>query len=431
MRQRPEALDEHALRQALHGWGLADARLTYAPVGFGDYHWIAEPTGPTGPTGPTDPSRPASRAFITVVDLYAKEAERPAAEVAAGAPGAGRATETAPPTHAALTPEATQATQATQAAPAPVTARAASSHSTRPATSHPPHAASSHPPHAASSHPPHAASSHPPHAASSHPPHPAFTTLRSALDTAAALRAGPCGEAVVAPLPSADGERVRRVDARYAVSVFPYESGVAGEFGRWRSAAERHRVLDLLATLHRSPVPAGAVHLPPHLSARGALERALADVRGPWRGGPYAEPARALVLRGGDALRGRLAEFDGLLAEVAGRGAAPVVTHGEPHAGNVLFAGDRPRLVDWDTVGLAVPERDLWLVAEGPADLDRYARASGREPDPAALALYALRWELEDVAAYLDWFRAPHERTADTEVAWAGLSGTVRALLAR
>lgn len=388
MRQRPEALDEHALRQALHGWGLADARLTYAPVGFGDYHWIAEPTGPTGPTGPTDPSRPASRAFITVVDLYAKEAERPAAEVAAGAPGAGRATETAPPTHAALTPEATQAAQA---APAPVTARAASSH----------------------------------------PPHPAFTTLRSALDTAAALRAGPCGEAVVAPLPSADGERVRRVDARYAVSVFPYESGVAGEFGRWRSAAERHRVLDLLATLHRSPVPAGAVHLPPHLSARGALERALADVRGPWRGGPYAEPARALVLRGGDALRGRLAEFDGLLAEVAGRGAAPVVTHGEPHAGNVLFAGDRPRLVDWDTVGLAVPERDLWLVAEGPADLDRYARASGREPDPAALALYALRWELEDVAAYLDWFRAPHERTADTEVAWAGLSGTVRALLAR
>ncbi|MFT2015079.1 phosphotransferase [Streptomyces sp. 796.1] len=378
MRQRPEALDEHALRQALHGWGLADARLTYAPVGFGDYHWIAETTDPAGPTGPAEPNRPAPRAFITVVDLYAKTGEQPAEEV-----------------------------------------------------SHPTHAASSHPTHAASSHPTHAASCHPTHAASCHPTHPAFTTLRSALSTAAALRAGPCGEAVVAPLPSAAGELVRRVDARYAVSVFPYESGVAGEFGRWRSAAERHRVLDLLATLHRSPVPAGAVRLSPHLSARGALERALADARRPWHGGPYAEPARALVLRGGDALRGRLAEFDGLLAEVAGRGAAPVVTHGEPHAGNVLFAEDRTRLVDWDTVGLAVPERDLWLVAEGPADLDRYARASGREPDPAALALYALRWELEDVAAYLDWFRAPHERTADTEVAWAGLSGTVQALLAR
>ena len=39
-----------------------------------------------------------------------------------------------------------------------------------------------------------------------------------------------------------------------------------------------------------------------------------------------------------------------------------VVTHGEPHAGNVMRRSDgRHLLVDWDTVAVAPPERDLWM----------------------------------------------------------------------
>jgi spectinomycin phosphotransferase len=40
-----------------------------------------------------------------------------------------------------------------------------------------------------------------------------------------------------------------------------------------------------------------------------------------------------------------------------------VVTHGEPHPGNILRAAGGLYLIDWDTVGLALPERDLWMVA--------------------------------------------------------------------
>jgi spectinomycin phosphotransferase len=41
-----------------------------------------------------------------------------------------------------------------------------------------------------------------------------------------------------------------------------------------------------------------------------------------------------------------------------------LVTHGEPPPGNILRAAGKLRLIDWDTAGLALPERDLWSVAE-------------------------------------------------------------------
>lgn len=107
-----------------------------------------------------------------------------------------------------------------------------------------------------------------------------------------------------------------------------------------------------------------------------------------------------------------------------------MVTHGEPHPGNVLRAGDRRLLVDWDTVGLAVPERDLWLVAEGPQDLARYADAAGREPDPVGLRLYRLRWYLEDLAIYFEDFRRAHGDTLDAQQAWEALTGTMSVITA-
>ncbi|MGW2544640.1 hypothetical protein ACWC5I_28120, partial [Kitasatospora sp. NPDC001574] len=83
-----------------------------------------------------------------------------------------------------------------------------------------------------------------------------------------------------------------------------------------------------------------------------------------------------------------------------------------------------------DTVGLAVPERDLWSVGADADDLARYAEATGHTPRPAALALYRLRWALEDVDAYLHWFRSPHTGSEDARDSWAALAGTVRELAA-
>jgi spectinomycin phosphotransferase len=105
-----------------------------------------------------------------------------------------------------------------------------------------------------------------------------------------------------------------------------------------------------------------------------------------------------------------------------------VLTHGEPHPGNLLRAGERRLLIDWDTVGMAVPERDLWLVARDEEDLARYTKATGRAVDHELLGLYRLRWALNDVAEFVEWFRSPHGRTADAEQSWDALTGTLAQL---
>ncbi|MEE1942964.1 aminoglycoside phosphotransferase family protein [Streptomyces sp. TRM 70361] len=257
----------------------------------------------------------------------------------------------------------------------------------------------------------------------------AFRGLRRAMDTASELRARAGLEFVVAPLRSAGGETVRGLGERYAVSVFPYADGRPGRFGRPLAPGRRDRVVETLAALHRAAPPARAPVHRPELPGRTRLAEALDGLGSPWRGGPFSEPARALVADRSRALRRRLAEFDRRAGELLRKAPEPVVTHGEPHPGNLLWRPDgRPLLVDWDTVGLAVPERDLWLVADGPDGLERYAEATGRAPDPSALALYRLRWALDDLTAFLDCFRSPHTRTADTETAWRGLADTVARL---
>ncbi|MFD0822401.1 phosphotransferase family protein, partial [Micromonospora zhanjiangensis] len=104
-----------------------------------------------------------------------------------------------------------------------------------------------------------------------------------------------------------------------------------------------------------------------------------------------------------------------------------VVTHGEPHPGNLIRHPAGLRLVDWETVRLAPPERDLWLLTHGADDADdllrRYASATGRPVDPTALAHYRLRWELADIAGYVVELRGPHGTGADTAASWRYLNG--------
>jgi spectinomycin phosphotransferase len=318
VRARPEDLGEERLLQALGEWGIGAASLEYAPVGFGDHHWIA-----AGGAG--------EKWFVTVADLELK-GERDS--------------------------------------------RAA------------------------------------------------LRNLRGAMDTAAALREEGHLDFVVAPLRSADGETVRPLGDRYALSVFPFLDGVTGDFDRDWTADERGAVLELLAELHRQAPPASVPVLDLGLSMRGLLESALNGALR-WAPGPFTEPARTLLSGHADAILRRLKEFDRLVEDVRRSDGAPVLTHGEPHPGNLLQREGRYLLVDWDTVGLAPPERDVWSVAESPADLERYAEVSGRAVDASALTLYRLRWDLEEVSIYIDWFRAPHDRSPDTEQAWQDLRESV------
>ncbi|MBA3490026.1 MAG: aminoglycoside phosphotransferase family protein [Longispora sp.] len=129
----------------------------------------------------------------------------------------------------------------------------------------------------------------------------------------------------------------------------------------------------------------------------------MTDLDRPWTGGPYGEPARALLSAHARHVEQLLIEFDRLVDRVQHTAADWVVTHGEPHPGNLLRTPTGLRLLDWDTVQIAPPERDLWMLTrafatmlgENPADnsddaFSRYTKATGRTVTPTGLTLYPL-----------------------------------------
>ena len=250
-----------------------------------------------------------------------------------------------------------------------------------------------------------------------------FADLRASMQTVTALhRAGL--EFAVAPVPTAGGQALAPLDAGHAVAVFPYVDGAAGDFGDRLPEGDRLALIGILARLHgatplarrtalaRSPTPA----------SRPALEAALGELGQPWSGGPYSEPARRLLARHAARLGRALARFDELVHAAAGSG-PPVITHGEPHPGNIMRGGGRLLLVDWDTAGLALPERDLWLAAGDDARAaGRYAELTGRRVSGAAMDLYRLRWDLDDIALSVRDFRAPHVQNEDTALMWDAIT---------
>jgi spectinomycin phosphotransferase len=243
----------------------------------------------------------------------------------------------------------------------------------------------------------------------------AFDGLRAAFETAVALRRAGL-DFVVAPIPSRDGASLRRIDARYSIALFPLVEGETGEFGYFEDDEEgRCAVVEMLARLHGSPVATSTRTTGFDLPGRRHLEAALRDLEEPWSGGPLSEPAREAV-RGSASVLAELIELaDRLRAEAQQRAGDPVVTHGEPHAGNVMRTDAGHVLVDWDTVALGPPERDMWMLVTGGDDAaELYTRATGTQLDHAALDFFRLTWDLKDLAEYLNVLRSPHLENDDT-----------------
>ncbi|MFD1930781.1 MULTISPECIES: phosphotransferase [Nonomuraea] len=266
-----------------------------------------------------------------------------------------------------------------------------------------------------------------------------FDRLGRSYGAALALREDAGLDFVLAPVPTATGTVVRRLGSRYALSVFPMVAGVAGEFGAHRPE-DQVEVVDLLAALHEAtPVVAGtAPRADLVLPGRDRLDAALRDLDREWTGGPYGERARKLLSVHAGHVERWLADFDRRVDRVREAPADWVVTHGEPHPGNLMRTPAGLRLIDWDTVRIAPPERDLWMLTGGLADmlgespasgveevLDRYARATGRTVSPDGLALYPLWWKLADIAVYVDELRRPHGTGADITASLTYLTGNL------
>jgi spectinomycin phosphotransferase len=199
------------------------------------------------------------------------------------------------------------------------------------------------------------------------------------------------------------------------------------------TSADRAAVTGMLARLHTVPADPGDVPVKAlELRDRAVIEAALRERDRSWQTGPYGEPARVLVNEHAASLANALDTFDELTAELTATADELVITHGEPHSGNFIRSDDGLLLIDWDLVGLAPPERDLWwIVSDSGAEAAQYAQLTGHAVSEAALAFYRLGWDLDDLAEFLPWFRGPHERSADAETAWRSVAGIVERLAAR
>jgi spectinomycin phosphotransferase len=250
-----------------------------------------------------------------------------------------------------------------------------------------------------------------------------YADLRAAMETVTALAALGL-EFAVAPVPTMGGQALVRLGGVHAITVFPYLEGAGEDLADEISERERGALIGMLARLHNA-TPQAARTAPVRsldLAARPVLEAALGELSQPWNGGPYSERARQLVARHASHLGRALARFDALACEAARNGPS-VITHGEPGAGNILRSAGRLYLIDWATVGLALPERDLWDLADVDShEADRYTDLTGRRVNTAVMHMYRMRWSLEEIMLALADFRGPHDHNGDTELTWEVLT---------
>ena len=127
----------------------------------------------------------------------------------------------------------------------------------------------------------------------------AFETARRLHDAGVAF--------VLAPLRDCDEHTLRRITADFSMAVFPFVVGRSASFGEQRSEEERLTVRALVDELHLATdhVTAVARREDFALPCRDGLQRALTDLEDTWDSGPFAEPARALLVTTADGDRAR------------------------------------------------------------------------------------------------------------------------------
>jgi aminoglycoside phosphotransferase (APT) family kinase protein len=258
----------------------------------------------------------------------------------------------------------------------------------------------------------------------------AFGRLAAALATAAALRAHGCAF-VLAPVAAADGATLARSGDHFAVALYPFVHGQSFEWGDFPSPAHREAMLEMLIAVHGAPAELRQAATPDRLAIplRDQIEAAITPGAPVPDCGPYSGEAASLLAARAAPVRRLLARYDELAALARAQPERAVLSHGEPHPGNMMRTADGWLLIDWDMALVAQPERDLWTLDPGDGTaLRRYAEATGVVPQPALLEMYRLRWDIADIAVDLTRFRQPHASTADDEKSWGLLRSLVEQL---
>jgi spectinomycin phosphotransferase/16S rRNA (guanine(1405)-N(7))-methyltransferase len=259
--------------------------------------------------------------------------------------------------------------------------------------------------------------------------------LRRAMTAAADLRACGC-EFVVAPTATMDGDPFS-LFGTYVVALFPFIEGriiegrsfaIEDSFAR----ADLTQVIEIVAALHKVPItsirtPAADDFVVPWLDQLDQLDLFMNVQAG--ASGPYGATATQLLVDNEGEIRRLTDRYRSLLAQYLSNPGPVVVTHGEIHPGNVIATTNGWMIVDWDTVLIGPPERDLWnLASANGSDFRDYAHATGVTPNLLLIELYAIRWDLSEIASFAEEFRLPHEDTEDTRRALDLLGSVVGGL---
>lgn len=219
------------------------------------------------------------------------------------------------------------------------------------------------------------------------------------------------------------------------MAVFPFIDVSPTEFDVFPHEADMHDAIRLVNEIHAATpqIPVNSLTEETFvIPKRAELLQALDDVTTLWNAGPYSEPARLLLADHGPTLRQRLNDFDRISNEVLVDKSNWVITHGEPHAGNIIRtrSGDMA-VVDWSFVALAPPERDLWMLLD-PDHPGWSAHRTSFNSTPLserALTAYRLHWNLSDIAVFVSMCRNPHEQTQEMEMIWAELKSYVETVV--
>jgi spectinomycin phosphotransferase len=235
-------------------------------------------------------------------------------------------------------------------------------------------------------------------------------SLEAVYAGAAALAASGL-DMVCAPFPARTGRFTVDVGAG-ALSVTPWLDGRSPTEAEAREPCHVLEVVRALAALHRAPPTDGLRYWTPQVGPEFADELRAHTAR-PWTSGPLAEKARIVLAAHGDAIERWTSRYLELAEVALSQQDSWVPTHGEPHNDNQVVTAHGLRLVDWESLALAPPERDY-------ADLLTVA-GDRIHPDPEMVALFTLDWRLSEIAEYARWFAAPHTGTDDDHTALAGL----------
>lgn len=248
----------------------------------------------------------------------------------------------------------------------------------------------------------------------------AFDQVLAGYQTAARLRSQGL-EFVHTPTPDRSGQLWRRIAPGWAISVARWLDGRQPDY--W--TAERVQVAGLVGRLHAySPAPDGTPSWEPPDHAE-PVHDLLGTLDKPWADGPYGESARRLLVRSTAGIEALLRHLEQLIDRLEATDEPWVITHGEPHAGDVLVdESGGMHLIDWDDICLAPRERDLRILLHGhhhaPLAWDNddvvaaYQRTAGPfQPRDFVLELFRADWALAAVRSS-QLLQQPHHDTADT-----------------